>query len=214
MENKDIKKVEVNDNSRKMVNLKGVNLSKEQLVIKDEKLRSIMSAQFIDLTDEQLRELQLCKAKVVKVDRVDRYGNRSSYYEGQFILCDGIIFKKRLDDNEMLSISNFNPELITEGKSNVYIPVKLMSFIKKDGSRAFNFTACLTPGVYLGTSKKNKADNGFIDEKTLNNIIAYNLTKKSKPNEQIKFVEMTSEEFDAIKKSINDDLELTSVDEF
>lgn len=198
----------------KIISLRKINLDREQLLIHDSKLADLMQKPFDEMSEEELRKLCLCKAKVVKNTTRDRFGTVSQYFQAQFILVNGVVFKKNLNDSEVLSISNFAPELITEGKSKVLIPVKLLSFVNKNGKRVFNYTACLCPGVYVGTSRKNKADNGYIDDKTINNIIAYNLENKSRPETQIKFIDIEESRFERYKSSINDELETQSLEDF
>ena len=106
-----------------------------------------------------------------------------------------------MSEIEVLSIKNFNPDLLTDGKSKVYVPVKLTSMISKDGKRRlFNYTACLTDGVYMGTTRRES--NGFLNEKILNNIIANNLANKSNKDYQVLFVEVNEETFNSYKDSI------------
>lgn len=213
MENKNIVN-KVENKEERIISLRKINLDREQVLVHDNKLADLMLKAFDEMTDEELRKLCLCKAKVVKNTVRDRYGNISQYFQAQFILVNGVIFKKTLSDSEVLSISNFAPELITDGKSKVLIPVKLLSFVNKNGKRVFNYTACLCPGVYVGTSRKNKADNGYIDDKTINNIIAYNLENRSKPESQVKFIDIEEQRFERYKSSINDELETQSLDDF
>lgn len=195
---------EKNNNSRKVIKLRGVNLNKDQLVFKDAKLADICVKSFDEMTEEEINLLPVCKAKVYKQERVDRYGSKVKWYEGQFLLCDGIIFTKRLTDSELNCVQNFSPELITDGKSQCYVPVKLITSIKKDGTRAFRYLACLAPGVYMGS--KTSRDRGYIDEKNVNNIIAFNLTNKSYPERQIKFVDVSDELYDnSIDKILDND---------
>lgn len=213
MENKNIVN-KVENKEERIISLRKINLDREQVLVHDNKLADLMLKAFDEMTDEELRKLCLCKAKVVKNTVRDRYGNISQYFQAQFILVNGVIFKKTLSDSEVLSISNFAPELITDGKSKVLIPVKLLSFVNKNGKRVFNYTACLCPGVYVGTSRKNKADNGYIDDKTINNIIAYNLENRSKPESQVKFIDIEEQRFERYKSSINDELETQSLEDF
>ena len=198
----------------KALAFKKINLDREQLLVRDNNKADLSLKSFDDMTEIEINSLNLCKAKVIKVNTRDRFGNIATYMQAQFILCDGIIFKKNLNDSEVLSITNFAPELITDGISKMVIPVKLMSFVTKTGKRVINYTACLCPGVYIGTSRRNKADNGYIDDKTINNIIAHNLQHRSTPNEQIKFVDIDQVRFDKYKDSINDELETQSLDDF
>lgn len=221
MENKilkDEKNVNVVD-EKKVVNLKKINLNPEQLVIKNEDLAKICVKSFDSMTEEELNQLPLCKAKVVPVERFDRKGKKNVYYKAMFMLCDGISKEKTLSEKEVLAIQNFNPDLITDGLSKVWIPVKLVSYMSKDGSkRLFNYTACLSPSVYMGTTKsvegKKNNDSGYLDTTTINNIIANNLQHKTNKNRQVLFVDVPQELYESNKNAIMDYEDFDSYDSF
>lgn len=223
MENKNLnvknEKVVNVESEKKVINLKKINLDVNQLVYEDEELARISVKSFDSMTEEELMKLPLCKAKVVPVERVDRKGKKQVYYKAMFMLCEGISKEKTLSEKEVLAIQNFNPELITDGLSKVWIPVKLVSFTKKDGSgRAFNYTACLSPSVYMGTTKsvegKKNNDSGYLDTTTLNNIIANNLQYKTNKARQVMFVNVPQEMYESNKQQIMDYSDFESYDSF
>ena len=150
---------------------------------------------------------------------MDRKGKKQVFYKAMFMLCEGISKEKVLAEKEVLAIQNFNPDLITDGLSKVWIPVKLVSFIKKDGSaRAFNYTACLSPSVYMGTTKtvegKKNNDSGYLDTTTLNNIIANNLQYKTNKARQVMFVNVPQEMYESNKNQIMEYSDYDSYDSF
>lgn len=218
MENKNINNVKVvapTIEEKKVIKLKELNLDRNQLVEKNPDLAKIQLKSFNEMTSEELSQLHLCKAKVVRIERSDRYTNKKSItYKAMMILVDGIIFEKYLSEEEILTIQNFNPELITEGKSQVFVPVKLITSISKSGNRVFRYVACLSPDVYMGVARKSREgkmiNEGFISDKSVNNIISFNLSHKDRA---IKFIDV---EYDEIEK-MNDligDIDSYSVDDF
>lgn len=218
MENKNLKNEvkEVAVAEKKVVRLSDLNLDKKQLVVEDVKLAEICLKPFSQLSGEEIAKLHLCKAKVVKIESNDRYSNKKSIrYKAMMILVDGIIFEKYLSEEELLVVQNFNPELITDGKSQVYVPVKLMTSIAKTGDRIFRYLACLSPDVYMGVSRKTRdgriVSDGIISNKSVNNIISFNLSNKDKA---IKFVDMDNEKLENSIIVIADVDNYSSIDEF
>lgn len=198
--------------TKKVIKLNTYNLDNEQLVLRDEKLAEISIKPFDEMDEDEMLKLHLCKAKVVEVERVDKFtGKKTTNYKAIVLLCDGIKLEKYLDENDILSIKNFNPDLITNGQAQIYVPVKLTTFIAKDGkSRKFNYTICLSNNVYMGTTRKES--NGYLDKKIVENIIAFNLANKSRKDRLVKFVEVNADLFTSKRKDIEENED--SVDNF
>lgn len=169
------KNPEINKVEKNVVKLKSINLDPVQLVKEDSQLAPLMLKSFDEMSEDELALLPLVKCKVVIETRVDSSTNKKrENYIAMFVLADGIVKQKYLNADEVLSVRNFNPELITDGKAKVYVPLKLVATTSKKGDRMnFNYTACLSPSVYMGTSKRE--NKGYLDPITIKNLIVYNL---------------------------------------
>ena len=220
MENKNVNvqntKKETNHEELKVVKLKSLNLDPEQLLIENEELKEIYSKRYNDLTESDIEKIPLFKAKVVKKEQINRYSNsKETNFYAIVMLCNGVTIEKRLDDQDVLSIQNFNPDLFSDGASKVFVPVKLTSFVNNKGNRLFKYLVLLSPGVFMGSTspENNKSgyDTGYLRGSILNNLIGNNLQYKSNPARQVRFVntDMSNEE-----KALSDIVRFMSVEEY
>lgn len=180
MENKEIKKEEVKATGAvvkegiKMPNYSAMNLDPNSLIKSNELKARIMATSFNELKENELKELLLCKAKVEHIvnERYDRRGKKQVSERDvlSIKICKGLILNRTVDDLELSLIKTLCPELISK-KAELVIPVKMITFIDKNGRRGFRYIAYVCAGVFF---------KGFFITKQLTSILVSNAQSEEK----------------------------------
>lgn len=206
MENKEIKKEELSavknlkvevKEEIKMPDYKAVTLNVDSLIKKDDVVAKLMAVSFEELSVSELKQLLLCKAKVEHIvnERYDRRGKKlvSERDVLSIKICKGLIINRSVDELEMNLIKTLAPELIGK-KSELSVPVKMITYIDKNGRRGFRYIAYICPGVYF---------KGFFLSKQLTSILVSNLQSENK----IRFYEVDQNALNLLAESQDEEVD-------
>lgn len=179
MEN--LKNVE-NGNTKEALRVVKLNgLDKFDSLIDESIDSNVLTKSFIDMTEDDIMKLKLCRAKVKNKPYTDRNGKLVDRFIARVEIVKGlVILNKTLDDNE-LRIIQLNQADLIEPKEDIYVPVKLFAFKTKDNRYAYKYLACLTNGVYIGSgTDRNGKSNGFFNSKELTLLVSHNMSSDDK----------------------------------
>lgn len=192
MENKVLNKEElVKGNEMKMPKYNVKSLDPKTLIKKDESIEKLYAKRFEDLTEEELKKLTLCKAKVEHLvsERYDRFGHKTVYERDvlSIKLCMNLVLTRNLSELEMNIVKALAPELIG-AKAECVIPVKLITFMNKNGQQGYRYNAYVCPGVYM---------KAFLKSQELTQMCISNLTSSKKVN----FYEISERELNVVENN-------------
>lgn len=184
--NKEVKQEEI-----KMPRYNALDLDPKKLIKKDEKIEALYAKRFEELSEEELKKLTLCKAKVEHIsnERFDRFGHKVSYERDvlSIKICTGLILTRTLSDLEMNLIKTITPELIG-AKAEYVIPVKFITFVNKNGVQGYRYNAYVCPGVYM---------KAFFRSQELTSMCVANLRSDKK----IYFYEMSETQLNLVENN-------------
>lgn len=178
------------------------------LIVNDKKKAELVSKPFAELTDEDMQYHQSFLAKVYQDEFTVGSGRTKEIkkvWRCSIMLAHKVFLVRDITDDELYSISFFNPGLITP-KAKVKIPVKCISGVTESGDRYYRVIACLCDNVYYGSSRKNPKNNGFLSPLLVNNIRINNALAETDPN-------LTKVEFIDVNESITSRLETAYAEE-
>ena len=182
-------------------------LNPEELVVKSEEGLALIRKKFTDLTKSDLEKHVMCLAKVYEEEQTVRFGReqkKQKLWKCAVQIAPGVVISRNITEEEINLIKLLNPELISP-KAKLTVPVKCMTGLTDDGNRYFRIVACLCDNVYIGSSRNNRYNSGFLSKVQISTLVANNRLAKSNPSLQpIKFVEITKDVDDLLTESLED----------
>ena len=182
-------------------------LDPEELVINDSKALELVRKKFTDLTEEEQVAYTKCLAKVYQEEQTVRDGRTSKVikvWRCAVRLCSGVSVARNITDDELTLIKMLNPAIISQ-KARMETLVKCMTGRDSNGKRFFRIVAFICDGVYIGSSKNSRNNNGFLSNVQVNNLIINNRLAKSEGSlKSIMFVESTKEVEEYLDNTLED----------